>query len=338
MRQRTLGRSDLELPVVIAGAWAIGGGPYWGETDEDQAVDALRVAMDHGIDAIDTAPIYGLGHSERVVGKAIAGRRNEVKVLTKVGLRWDREEGDLFFENKNDDGSVFKIYRNGRPDSVKAEVDASLERLGIDCIDLLQVHWPDPTTPIAETMGALADVRAAGKIREIGVSNFTPDLLEQAQVALGDVPLASDQPKYSLVARGMETGVLPWAREHHVGVLVYSPLEQGLLTGKVRGDRHFEEGSGRDRRPTFRPANRDAVNRVLDTVVQPIADAHGSTLAQTIIAWTVGVPGITAALVGVRTPEQAIENAGAGDLLLTDEEFVEIDEAFEALKLDLSAD
>ena len=324
--------------MVTAGAWAIGGGPYWGDTDETQAVDALRAAMDHGIDAIDTAPIYGLGHSERMVGKAIEGRRDEVKVLTKVGLRWDREEGDLFFESTQPGGGVFKVYRNSRPDSVKEEVDASLERLGIDCIDLVQVHWNDPTTPIADTMGALAEVRAAGKVRQVGVSNYDPGMLEQAQAALGEVPLASNQPKYSLLARDIEEDVLPWTRAHDVGILVYSPLEQGLLTGKVRGDRHFAAGSGRDRRPTFRPANRSAVNGVLDTVVQPIAAAHGKSLAQTIIAWTVQVPGITTALVGVRTMEQAKENAGAGDLELSEDEFAAIDQAFSSLQLDLSED
>lgn len=336
MLYRTLGRTNLTLPVVTFGAWALGGGPYWAGTDDELAIAAIQAAIDEGITAIDTAPIYGRGHSERVVGRALAGRRDEVVLLTKVGLRWDCEDGELMFDTKDDDGKPLRIYRNCRPESVKLEVERSLERLGTDHLDLVQVHWPDPTTPIADTMGALAELREQGKLRAIGVSNYDTDMLTQAQRALGEVPLASDQPKYNLLQREIEQDVLPWAREHEVGVVVYSPLEQGLLTGKVTADRKFDASEGRSRRATFKPANRDRVNGVLQSVVKPIAEAHHATIAQVAIAWTVSQPGITAALVGARTPEQARENAAAGDLRLTADEHAAIDQAFTGLELDLA--
>jgi len=337
MQIRRLGRSSLQLPVVTFGAWAIGGGPYWNGTHDEQALAALGAAFDAGITAVDTAPIYGMGHSERIVGQALATRRGaaegDIKVCTKVGLRWDADDGELFFESKGPDGQPLRVFRNSRPESVTLECERSLQRLGVEHIDLLQVHWPDPTTPVADTMGALAALHAAGKIGAVGVSTSSPEMLHEAQRALGDVPLASTQPKYSLVAREIEADVLPWVLEHRVGVLAYSPLEQGLLTGKVRRDRNFAESEGRAKRASFSPENRAAVNALLDHVVAPVAADLGATLAQTVIAWTVARPGITSAIVGARTPEQARENAGAGALTLPADAWSAIDGAFAALRL-----
>ena len=208
MRHRTLGRTDLSLPVITFGAWALGGG-YWGDQDDAASIAAIRAALDGGIDAIDTAPIYGLGRSETIVGQAIADRRDEVTVLTKVGLRWDCSDGERFVTGKLPDGKPLYVHRNSRPDSVRLEVERSLKRLDVERLDLVQVHWPDPTTPIAETMGALAELRSEGKLANIGVSNYDVDQLTRAQAALGDVPLASDQPIYSLVQRGIEDECCP---------------------------------------------------------------------------------------------------------------------------------
>ncbi len=334
MKTRQLGRSDVTVPVIIAGAWAIGGG-YWGARHDASAIAALRRGLDVGMNAIDTAPIYGLGHSERLVGQAIAGRRDDAVILTKVGLRWDCDDGELFFEGKHDDGSPMKVYRNARPDSVRLEVERSLERLGVDVIDVVQVHWPDPTTPIADTMGALATLREEGKIRAIGVSNYDVEMLKRAQSSLGDVPLASDQPKYSLLAREAEVDVLPHCAAAEVGVVVYSPLEQGLLTGKVTAERVFADDDGRRHRATFQPRNRAVVNAVLKNVVTPVAADCGATLAQVVLAWTVAQRGVTAALAGVRGAEQVDENAGAGDLALPGDAWAAIDAAFTGLSLDL---
>lgn len=334
MKMRRLGASELDLPVVTFGAWAIGGW-QWGGTDDDAARAAIGAALDAGTTAIDTAPVYGFGHSERVVGAALAGRRDEALVLTKAGLRWDDERGPLAFEGRDHLGHPRRVHRNSRPDSVRFEVEESLRRLGTDRIDLLQIHWPDPTTPIAETMGELLRLRAEGKVREIGVSNYTPEEMGEARAALGDVPLASDQPRYSLVRREIEADVLPYAREAGVGLIVYSPLEQGLLTGKVPADRDFPETDGRHGRPTFRISNRALVNATLREVVQPVADARGATLAQVALAWVLAQPGVTSVIAGARDPGQARENAAAGELELAPGDIATIGRAFAELALDL---
>lgn len=333
MQRRKLGRSDLEVPVVCFGAWAIGGW-NWGATDDEAAVRAIQVGIDCGMNAIDTAPVYGFGHSERVVARALQGRRDRAIVMTKVGLRWDEAFGDTFFETVDPQGKKLTVRRNATPASVRLEVERSLQRLGVEHLDLVQVHWPDLKTPISDTMWALTELRAQGKLREIGVSNFTVAMMKEAQRVLDEVPLASDQPKYNLVSREIERDVLPWLRQAQVGCLVYSPLEQGLLTGKVDAAREFGPDDGRSKRATFTPRNRALVNEVIVRVVRPIAETHSATVGQVVLAWTVAQPGITSALAGARTAEQARDNAAAGDLALTADEIARIRDAFESLKLD----
>lgn len=334
MQRRTLGRTDLEVPVITLGAWAIGGW-QWGGTQDEAAIAALREAPSLGMTAIDTAPVYGFGHSEVIVGRAIAGRRDEYEVLTKVGLRWDDDRGVPVYDGVDQDGKPRKIHKNGRPDSVRHEVEQSLARLGVEVLDLVQMHWPDETTPVADTMGALLELRAEGKLRHIGVSNYMPDLMEQAQQALGDVPLASTQPRYSLVFREHEEAVLPWAAEHGVGGIVYSPLAQGQLTGKVSADREFPDNDIRAGLAEFSRDNRARIASAVDDALRPVAAAHGATVAQVALAWTVAQTGVTSAIAGVRTSEQLAENAGAGSLTLTPDEIQSIRARFEALELDL---
>jgi aryl-alcohol dehydrogenase-like predicted oxidoreductase len=284
--------------------------------------------VDAGITCIDTAPMYGMGHSEEVVGRAIEGIRDQVLIATKCGLRWDTpDEGVEYFTCKMPDGSQHPIRRNLHKRAIIEEVEFNLSRLGVDVIDLYQCHWPDKSAPIAETMEALVTLKEQGKIRAIGVSNFSPDMLQEC---IDNGPLASDQPPYSLLRRDIEADVLPFCREHNIGVIVYSPLQQGLLTGKMTLDRELDDNDYRKHNKWFNPANRQ---RVLDALgkVQPIADAHGCTLAQLTVAWTVAQPGITAAIVGARTPAQARENAVAGDITLSDEELQSIRTVFEEL-------
>jgi len=325
MQIRRLGQSDVEIPVVSFGAWAIGGW-MWGGSDDDDAVRAIQCGIDEGITCIDTAPMYGMGHSEKVVARAIAGRREEVVVATKCGLRWDLEEGEYFFNSQDSQGNPFKIHRNLKPSSIQYECDQSLKRLGIDVIDIYQCHWPDATTDLDDTMDALLSLQQAGKIRAIGVSNFTPAMMQQC---LAKGVIASDQPKYNALERGIEQDVLPWCREQNVGVLAYSPIAQGLLTGKVGVDRTFNDGDLRQNHPMFTTEYRQ---KVLDMLakVQPIADGHGCTLGQLFIVWTVAQPGMTSALVGARTDAQVKENAAAGRLQLTAEELAAIRNAVEA--------
>jgi aryl-alcohol dehydrogenase-like predicted oxidoreductase len=305
MHYRTLGDSDLDISTVIFGAWAIGGWK-WGGTDDDDAVTAIQAAIDAGVTTIDTAPAYGFGHSERIVGQAIRGRRDEVLIATKCGLRWDGGPEGAHMKTHDRDGRELYIHRDLSRESILREVDQSLERLGVDAIDLYQCHWPDEKTPIEETMGALEECRRRGKIRATGVSNFsTGQMAESCRHA----DIASDQPRYNMLQREAELDVLPFCREHGLGVICYSPLAQGILTGKVSMDREFEGDDVRNKNPLYRSGNR---RRALDLLEQlrPIAEGYGKTLAQLAINWTIHRPGVTAAIVGARRPEQVRENAG----------------------------
>ena len=342
MQTRQLGESTLQVSPIVFGAWAIGGWA-WGSTtnredEERAAIRAMHAALAAGVNAIDTAPVYGFGLSEELVAKALQGRRDQVLVLTKLGLRWDDTQGQLWFETKDQDGVPRSVHRTARPESVRHEVEQSLRRLRIECIDLMQVHWPDAATPIEDTLGALLELRRAGLVREIGLSNHGVDLLRRAKQSLasateGSVPLASTQPKYSLLARDVERDVLPWCHDESVGVLVYSPLEQGLLTGKVPASRSFDSTDGRHKRATFEAANRAKVNQVVESVLRPMAETHRATCAQVALAWVIAQPGVTAAIAGARTAAQAEENAGAAALQLSAAELAQVRIAFEALQL-----
>ncbi len=325
MNLRQLGSSDLKVSPVFFGAWALGGW-YWGGTDDARAVEAIHASIDAGVHCIDTAPVYGFGHSEEIVGRAIRDRRDRVVLATKCGLRWDIEQGENYFKTSHA-GASYTVFRNLRKDSIILECERSLQRLGTDVIDLYQCHWPDKTTPLEESMDALLSLRQQGKIRAIGVSNFTPAMLEEC---LRHGPIASDQPEYSLLQRGIEDDIVPFCRAHAIGLIIYKPIMQGLLTGKVTLDRAFPQDDFRGHNAWFKPDNRA---RVLDALrqIQPIADAHNATLAQLVIAWTIRQPGITSAIVGARTAEQARENARAAALVLTDEQDRTIRAVFEAL-------
>ena len=330
MQYRQLGNSDLEVPVVSFGAWAIGGW-MWGGTDDREAIRALQTAIDAGMTCVDTAPVYGMGHSEIVVGKAINGRRDKVILATKCGLRWDCQEGEFFFDTRMNDGTPVKVYRNLKPESIRWECEQSLLRLGVDYIDLYQCHWPDKTTPLEDTMDILLRLQKEGKIRWIGVSNFTPEMMD---ICLKQGVIVSNQPKYNALVRDIESDILPYCREHNIGVLAYSSIAQGLLTGKVTVDRIFPETDTRSRNALFSRENRRRVLEMLKQV-KPIAESHNATLAQVFIAWTVAQPGITTALVGARNSEQVLENMKAGELFLSQEEISAIRNLVESLELEL---
>jgi aryl-alcohol dehydrogenase-like predicted oxidoreductase len=288
----------------------------WGGTDDAAAIRAVQKGIDLGVTCIDTAPIYGMGHGETIVGKAIASRREQVIIATKCGLRWDREDGQFFFESQTPDGTPCKVYRNLRPDSIRYECEQSLKRLRVDVIDLYQCHWPDPTSSLDDAMDVLLDLQEQGKIRAIGVSNFAVDMLQQC---LKKAVIASDQPKYNLLERDIENDVLPFCIDEGIGVLVYSPMAMGLLTGKVTLDREFKGDDTRRNRPWFSPTNRKRVLDLLDKI-RPIADGHHATLGQVAVNWLIGQRGITSALVGARNEQQVAENARAADFRLTDDE------------------
>jgi aryl-alcohol dehydrogenase-like predicted oxidoreductase len=331
MQHRQLGMSEIEVTPVTLGAWAIGGW-MWGGQERQDALDAIHTSIEMGVDTIDTAAVYGFGRSEELVGEAITGKRDDLAILTKFGLRWDRPgEGEKAFETEDLDGNPITLYRNSKPDSVIEECENSLRRLGVDVIDVYQVHWPDSTTPIEETFEAVAKLIDQGKIKAAGASNYSPEQLEKARSV---VPLASDQPPYSMVNREIEQDVLPYCREHNIGVVCYSPLQRGLLTGKITPDYEFDEGDHRAGSKFFQAGNVTKVNAFLDQI-KPIAEEHDATLAQLVINWTTRQPGITAALVGARNTRQATENAQAMDFRLSDDELETINRHLDELELDV---
>ena len=334
MLTRQLGTSDVKVSPVIFGAWAIGGW-MWGGAEERDSIAAIHAALDHGVTTIDTAAIYGMGYSEELVAKAIAGRRDRVVIATKCGMRWDSpadgEQGSDPWPQKDNAGNPVTIRKNSRPVSIRYECEQSLKRLGTDYIDLYQIHWPDVSTPVEASMAEMARLHEQGKIRAIGVSNYPTEWLGKAEDALRALPhsssLASNQPPYSLLNRSIEKDVLPFCIEHEIGLVVYSPLERGLLTGKVGPDRQFPPGDHRATHKLYTVENRKRVLAALEKI-KPICERHHASYAQVVVSWTIHVPGITAALVGARNAEQAEHNAGAMGFVLSEEEQRQVSDAF----------
>jgi len=292
----------------------------WGGTDERDAMDAIQASIDSGITLIDTAPAYGMGRSEEILGKAIAGKRDRVVLATKCGLVWETGKGTPFVLQNGR-----QIYRYLGPESIKRECEQSLKRLGTDRIDLYQTHWQDSTTPIQATMGALLDLKREGKIRAIGVSNATIQQIEQYRAA---GPVDTDQEKYSMLDRNLEAVHLPHLRKNNIAFLAYSPLGNGLLSGEITRSRQFSGDDLRSNNARFSNENREWVAKVLREV-EPIAQEHDATIAEVVIAWTLEQPGVTHALVGGRNRKQALENARAGDLVLSANELNQIDQVIE---------
>jgi aryl-alcohol dehydrogenase-like predicted oxidoreductase len=323
METRRLGASDLFLTPVVFGAWGIGG-LMWGGSDEDEAVDAMRAALDAGINAIDTAASYGDGASEVLVGRALRGRRAGVVVATKCGLKWDQSEGASRLETLGLDGRTRRLSHDLRPASVREECEASLRRLGVETIDLYQIHRPDPVHGFEDALAEMLKLRDEGKVRWIGVSNFTVEQAERARRVAG---IVSVQPGYSLLEREVEADLLPWSRRAGVGLIAYSPLARGLLAGRIRADTEFPATDHRSSLPLFAPESRRRVLRGLEEV-RPVAEAHGVSLANLAVAWVIGEPGVTAAIVGARTPAQAADNARAAAVRLSDGERRAVARAF----------
>lgn len=310
MLKRTIGSSGIEASAVGLGTWAIGGW-MWGGTDEARSIAAIHAAIDEGVTLIDTAPAYGQGVAEEIVGKALQDRRDKVVIATKCGLVWHTQKGNHFFDYEGR-----PVHRYLGASSIVHEVEQSLKRLRTDVIDHYITHWQDPTTPVAETMEALVRLKEAGKIRSIGASNTTP---EDVAAYLAAGPLDAIQEEYSMLKRDIETTHLPLCREKGVSVLSYSSLALGLLTGKIGPDRVFNGDDLRKDNPRFSPENLRRVAALMETI-RPIAETHGASPAQIVIAWTLAQPGITFALCGARNPVQAKENAAAGRIRLAPQE------------------
>ena len=309
MKFRKLGDSELNVSVVGLGTWAMGN-DFFGLGDDTKSIRAIQAALDSGINLIDTAPAYGTGHAEDVVGEAIKGRRDSVIVATKVGtLR---------------DGPAF--VRDLKAQTIREEMDRSLARLDVEVIDLYQIHWPDPATPLDESLEVLEKLHEAGKYRYLGVSNFDVALIEQARRRM---PVVSVQPHFSMLEREAMSEVLPYCEREGIGVLGYGSLSGGLLTGKFRELPNFEKSDRRARfYRHFSEERWSNVQNLLD-VVRAIAAERDATPAQVAINWSIEQRGMTSALVGARTEEQALSNAKAGEWTLTKEELGRLDEAYE---------
>lgn len=329
MKLRQLGNSEIKVTPIAFGAWAIGGW-MWGGADEDDAIKAVQTAVDLGITTIDTAAVYGYGKSETLISKALKDRpRDSYQILTKYGLNWESDDGEFYFESQDEKGNPVDVYKWAAKERVKKECEDSLHRLQTDYIDLYQIHWADPTTPISETMEALQELIDEGKVRAAGVCNYRTDQVEEA---LKTVDLASNQVPYSMIKRGNEKDVIPQAIENGMHILPYSPLQRGLLTGKIRPGYEFTGYDTRKGDKYFTDENIRRVNNLLDKI-RPIAEQHNATLAQLVINWTTNQPGMGCVLVGARNPQQVKDNAGSMDFTLTEEELAMITKAADKFEL-----
>jgi aryl-alcohol dehydrogenase-like predicted oxidoreductase len=316
MEYRKLGGSDLELSVITFGAWAAGGW-MWGGTERREAIDAIKESYDAGVTSIDTAPIYGQGLSEEIVGEAIKYiTRDKVQILTKFGMRWDLAKGDLAMHSNDNEGKPIDIYKYAGKESIIKECEASLKRLGTDYIDLYQIHWPDKTTSIQESIEAVTRLIEQGKVRYAGVCNYNAEEMDEAAKYIN---LVSNQVPYSMVKREIEVETVPYCLAHNKSILAYSPLERGLLTGKMKPGYKFGADDHRSGIYFYQDNNLQKVNEFLASI-SPIADEKKATLSQLVLKWTVSQPGITIALAGARNSKQALENAAAADIQLSQEE------------------
>ena len=313
MKTKQLGNSDLQLTPLGIGAWAMGGAGWafaWSQQDDNDSISAIHAALDAGMNWIDTAAVYGLGHSEEVVAKALAGRANKPYVFTKCERTWNEER---------------QIVKSLKADSIRRECEASLRRLNVDVIDLYQIHWPEPDEDVEEGWETLAKLKEEGKVRWVGVSNFNADQLCRAQKI---APITSLQPPYSLIRREIEAEVLPFCAVHNVGVIAYSPMGSGMLTGAMTRERveQLPEDDWRRRSPQFQEP---LLTRNLNIAekLKEIAARHNRTAGEAALAWVLANPTVTGAIVGVRNAEQVSGIIGAMEFRLNPDEVAELETA-----------
>ncbi len=318
MKTRRLGGTELEITPLGFGSWAMSGPnspSYWGPQADEVSIATIRHGVERGINWIDTAAIYGMGHAETVVAEAISvfADADRPYVFTKAGLVWDRAAPDA------------KVTRSGRPESLRRELDDSLRRLGVERIDLYQMHWPADDAPVEEYWELFGEFLASGKVRAIGVSNHS---LAQLDAAVATAPLHSNQVPLSLLRPDSRDELIPWAARHGVGTLVYSPMASGLLTGKFRAGRldTLDAGDWRRNSPLFTPDNLERVDRLV-AVLEEVATGHGVTVSSVAVAWALAQDGVSGAIVGARTPEQCDDWLAAGELELSAPELEAIEAA-----------
>ncbi len=331
MEYRELGKTGIKISSISFGAWAIGGW-LWGGADENDALKAMERSFDLGMTTIDTAPAYGFGKSESLVSKVIKGRRDKFQVFTKYGLRWDTDKGAFYFNTESAEGKKLKMHKYAARESVIWECEESLKRLGTDYIDLYQIHWPDPSTPIEDTMEGILRLIEQGKIVAAGVCNYS---VEQMMEANKYMEIITNQVPFSMVKRDIEKEVIPYCVEKGKGVLPYSPLQRGILTGKIDKNYKFNKGDNRPETPYYKEPNLSRINNFLKDI-KPIAEQYDATLSQLVINWTMRQPAMLSVLVGARNIKQVEENVRAAEIQLEDSHLNEINERLESLTLDLN--
>lgn len=309
MEYRELKKTGVKISAVGFGCWPMGV-RGWGPVDDEESIKAAHKALDLGINFFDTAPGYGFGHSERMLGKALGERRKEIFLATKCGEEWD------------DKG---RVWRNSKPEHIRKTCEESLKNLQTDCVDLFQVHHPDEKIPFAETMGEMSRLQGAGKIRFIGVSNFSVAQIKECQKYAEIVSL---QPPYNMLRREAEKEILPFCKEQGIGVVVHSPLSQGLLTGKFTEDTEFPENDMRAHSPLFRGKAFKVIFKMLEEL-KSISAGYNRTMPQFAISWVLQNPAVTSAIVGAKRPSQVEENTGGADWKISDEDLKKIEEVLE---------
>jgi aryl-alcohol dehydrogenase-like predicted oxidoreductase len=312
MQTRQLGNTDMQITPLGFGSWAISGGDWafaWGPQDESKAIEAIERAVDLGMNWIDTAAVYGLGHSEELVAQAVRGMSRKPYVFTKCSMLWN-EQGE--------------ILRSLKADSVRRECEDSLRRLQVDVIDLYQIHWPNPESELEEGWEAMAQLQAEGKVRHIGVSNFNVEQMRRIQSI---APISSLQPPYSLIRRDVESEILPFCQENNIGVIVYSPMASGMLTGAMTRERianfppdDWRRGSANYQEPLL------TRNLAIADKLKEVGARHGHSAGEVAIAWTLRHPAVTGAIVGGRSGEQVSGIIGAGEFRLSEDEIREIEQ------------
>jgi len=329
MEYRNLGTSGVKVSELAFGAWAIGGW-LWGGADTKEAIEAIETAVDNGMTTIDTAAVYGFGLSEELVGKAVKGKRDNVQILTKFGMVWDEKKGKFYFASKDNNNMDVDIYAYSSKQRVLEDCDRSLKRMGTDYIDLYQIHWPDATTPVSETMEALEILIQKGKIRAGAVSNYSVELMEEAWKKLH---IASNQVPYSMVNKSIERDIVPYCISQNIGILAYSPLQRGLLTGKIKPGHKFNAGDSRPLTPYYKEPNLSVILKFTEKLMV-IANERKVNLSQLVLNWTIQQPGITCTLAGARNSMQVLDNLKAVDFRLTPEEINRINELISEIKLE----
>lgn len=317
MKTRQFGKTDMQITPIGFGAWAIGGGNWqfgWGKQDDTDSVAAIKRALDLGVNWIDTAPAYGLGHSEEIVAEALKGRTEKPYIFTKCSLVWNPGERT--------------VHGNLKAASIRKELEASLRRLQVERIDLYQMHWPDPDEDIEEGWSTMAALQKEGKVRAIGVSNFN---VSQLRRAMAIAPVASLQPPYSLINREAEREILPFCQREQIGVIVYSPMQSGLLSGQMTRERvaHMSEDDWRKHDEEFQEP-RLSRNLALADKLREIALLYQRTPGEAAIAWTLHNPAVTGAIVGARSPQQVDTIIGAAEFRLNELDLAAIDDFFKA--------